>query len=68
MCKIKKQIAKTYGYTMWYDRALRLWTLTQDGRETLYFPPLILKNMTAATLISQLSSESVNFNDFSTDS
>ena len=49
-----KWIAKSYCYTMWYDRSLMLWTLTRPGYQTMYYPPAILKAKPVLIFIIEL--------------
>lgn len=46
--KTFKKIAESKGYEFWYDRNIRLWTLTKDGYETNYYTKYVIDNLTDA--------------------
>lgn len=43
--KLFKVAAERFGYEFWYDRSLKMWTLTKEGIEAEYFDPYVLKQM-----------------------
>lgn len=44
MNKIFRKAAESRGYTVFYDRSLRLWAVTKEGVETNYLTAYILQN------------------------
>jgi hypothetical protein len=49
--KLFKAAAVVWGYEFWYDRSLKMWTLTKKGVETEYFDPYILNQMGLAKFV-----------------
>ena len=39
------KVAEKQGFVMWYDRSIRLWTVTKEGYETEYYTKNILEEM-----------------------
>jgi hypothetical protein len=49
--KLFKAAAVARGYEFWYDRSLKMWSLTKEGVEAEYFDTYILNQMGLAKFV-----------------
>jgi hypothetical protein len=49
--KLFKAAAVARGYDFWYDRSLKMWSLTKEGVEAEYFDAYILNQMGLAKFV-----------------
>lgn len=46
------EISLANGFDLWYDRSIRLWTLTKEGCTTEYIPSSCFKTISVDKFVS----------------
>lgn len=59
-----KKIAEKYGFELWWDRNICLWTLTKEGMETDYYTKIVLEVIGAQKFENSLKVRVRTHNDY----